>query len=683
MKKRLPVMVLWALCLAAAAAALPKSYSMSCEVSGLQIDTGHQGAITCLEYDHANDRLFSASRDGTLRVWRGGKQLAALRISHLPIRMFALHPELPRVAVVEVESSSRARIGVWDWEDAEPLYDIELAEAPLFVGFSPQGTYLLYGVAETQSLKIYEARTGRETDYLRRVYGLVTFAALSQSESNVMTYQPSGRISYWKLKTGEKIREVETRNDLTLVRIPWSDNRYLSAKRGESLVVVDTFTGQVKALEPLPNIVDLAVSPRGDRIACLTTDHGKPGVSYWNFTGSFLYPGTAYEPWEKEAPPGLSHIVLSASRLYAGEQDGALWRFPAYSQPQRLSENHLLPISAIEARENVVVLGSEQGIVVFDLSVNEAAYRTEDVITDFDFGIYSNPFSSRVGLEVFSAREMLLWDRSERLQGIAFLDAWTGIESRVPVENKVPLTQVDTLPNSLLTLDRNGRIRIIEELAGLTLFEYTSPGIKKVVPVSEDWLVGAGNRTTPYSGALVRVNRRTKETVPLRGPRLLAYDLVYDPVRDVLYSLSIVRSGEETVTAVAEHRGPDFENERLVFEYRGEDLSASLHFDCDNAELYTSVGYGPVRVWNGRSTRSLEESCHVPRSLVSAGRLVYSLNQDSTVSIWDRRTGKLLADLYIFRDLSWAAVFPGENAYLSQDADEHLLLPEARRRFPF
>jgi hypothetical protein len=401
----------------------------------------------------------------------------------------------------------------------------------------------------------------------------------------------------------------------------------------------------------------------------------------WNLIGSNLYAGFSSRKWDAKSSQHPQTVFLTEERTYFGADDGSLSYAEAGGDPVEFSRNNLLQITSLEVVDNVVALGSDQGLVIYTLATNDRAFIAENIITDFSFGIYSNPFATAVGLELYSEREMLLWDMSENQQGIAFLDTWMGIREKIPTESVSPYLQVESLPYSLLTLEKNGRVRVIQEIGGDTLFEYTSPGLKKVIAVDEQWLIGAGNRSTGYSGALVRINRNTLETVQLSGSSLLAYDLAYDAGRDVLYSLSIDRTAEGTMTVVKRHIGPDFENEQSIVQYAGEDLSASLHYSPENRELYVSLGYGPVRIWNGWSMKILEQSCHIPRALRASGRLVYSLNQDSTISIWDRKSGKLLTDVYLFHDLSWVAVFPSEKTYLSEAAEDYLIFSRSGSRF--
>jgi WD40 repeat protein len=654
--------------------AVPNAYESGGRLSGIQIDTGHQGSIGCLQYDSSRGLLFSGSEDGTVRIWKDGKQFYSVRISHRSVSKLAVHPYLPHIAVLELINSSSSRISVWNWEKSRRLYSIDLNEMPLFLTYSPKGNYLVYSLAEFQSLKLHFADNGKQSPLFNNVFGIVSYITLSLNEENLMTYQPSGRINYWKLATGERIQPpIDAPANLSFVMVPQNKKLYMAAKLQDNLVVVDILTGKIRAKAVLPNITGLSFSPDGNSIACLTTVEGIATLSYWNFTGNALYTSGAYKGITDAISHELTTLSLDGTDLYLGDNRGSLWVSSPYAKTQNITETRLLDISSLSVRDNIVAIGSSQGIIIFTLGTNDRAFRAEDIIQDFDFSIYSNPFTIPVGLEILDSRHMIIWDKSKELKGIARLDTWTGIEGEILLKNSSPLIQVELFESQIVSLEKNGLIRILSEQTDETLFEYTSPGIKKAVFVGNEMLVGAGNRIAQYSASLVKINTVTSETVPLFGSSLLAYDLAHDPWSDSLYSLSMDRVDGETMTVVKRNKGPEYDNEEIIFGYMGEDLSASLDFNPVNSELYTSLGYGPIRVWNGRSVRFFQETIHVPRYLQSSNRLVFSLNRDSTVSIWDKTSRKLLLDLYLFKDLSWIAVFPNENAYISQDADEYLI----------
>ena len=122
--------------------------------------------------------------------------------------------------------------------------------------------------------------------------------------------------------------------------------------------------------------------------------------------------------------------------------------------------------------------------------------------------------------------------------------------------------------------------------------------------------------------------------MPIRDPSLFVYELLYSPSRAALYSLAVESSPEGTRTVLAAHTGRQLENRRVLAAFSGEDLGASLAEDAAG-RLYSSLGFGPLAVWDGASLAKLDNPGRVARRLaVHEGRL-FAVNSDSSLSGWD------------------------------------------------
>ena len=145
--------------------------------NGAVIQRGHMASVTSLRHDEKRQLLFSASEDGTVKIWRTsagsdgdgqpGVLLHDIRISHLPVSEIAFHPQKPYVAALVVRSSGVSGLGVWNWEKGDMLYEIRMETVPLFFSFSPAGSYLIHTMPEWQSLKFHDAESGKAADIMQ------------------------------------------------------------------------------------------------------------------------------------------------------------------------------------------------------------------------------------------------------------------------------------------------------------------------------------------------------------------------------------------------------------------------------------------------------------------------------------------------------------------------------------
>ncbi len=652
-------------------ACIPAAYSQS---SGIRINTGHRDAIVSLQYDEKRDLLFSAGKDGTVKIWNAqtGELRHSLLASHLPIRKIAYHPAKPQIAILEVFGPESSRISVWDWNKEKRLYDLDLNEVPLYLTYSPKGSYLVYSRADWKSLSIHRAGNGRLLPLMREGFGIVSFIALSQSEKNIMTYQPSGRIVYKELKTGKELKTVSSLPNLSQMHIS-QNGRYMIAQSADDLVVVDLLNGRTVAGSALPEIQSISLSSRGERIYCLSRDDEGIKLSRWMFTGGFLYTTGSPAGLDRKFTNRLGSLVMRGSDLFMGDETGKIWLKELGREAAGFSENNLLDISGYAITPDTVVLASAKGILKFDLEGQHEARYTTDLITDFDYDVLANPFSSPVGIEFTDDNELLIWDKSEKLLGMTVIDRYFGFPARIYTDISSSQLQVDYLGDRLLCLEKNGRITLLDSNNYDTLYEKLSPGMNKVLAIHDGRLLGAQSRAAQLSGSLLLIDTNTGETVPLPGTSLLAYDLAFDPVQNTIFSLGLERESQEMTTSIILHYGENFEQTRVLLTYEGEDLSAALEFDPISNELFTTLGYGGLRAIRGETVRPFQNSGHMPREVKTAGRLVLSLNQDSTLTLWDRKSGRIIVNLYVFKDFSWIAVFPNDNAYISKGADRFLV----------
>jgi WD40 repeat protein len=647
----------------------------------IEIDTGHQDSVLAIQYDDRRDLLLTGSADGTIKIWEpeSGTLLHSLLVSHLPVQRFAFHPSQPLIAVLEVYGPDTASVGVWNWQSKAQLYRIEMTDVPLCFTFSPQGTYLITCQADWNSINVYNGKTGKVRPLMNDGFGIVSFVTVSQSEKNIMTYQPSGRLTYWELETGKEIKVVETLPNLSLARIS-HNRRYMMAQTDERLVILDLLSGRIKASTQLTRIKSLTISQDDRTIVCLTDDRDAPMISSWLFTGDDLYELESSQAVISGLPQQITSIATRNDDLLLGDGNGTLWVKNHSGNVCKLSQNNLLDISDLSVREDTVALASPDVIVSFHLDIGEYATRLDSIITSYSYSRYSNPFSTPIGLRFLNGQNLLLWDKSEEHRGISVLNLFSGYTQRQYSNFSAPQIQVDLAEGRILSLEKNGLLRLLEINTYSSLFEYLSPGLRKIVSAGEDNLIGARSQMSGFSGSLIRIDSRTGETVPLTDSSLLTYDLVYEKSNNTLYTLSIDRRDGQTVTCIKRHFGEGLEKTEAVVRYVGEDLSASLDYDTTDKILYTSLGYAEVRSWDGQSVEIFQATRHVPRYLKAAGRLLYSLNKDSTITIWDRTSRKIILDLYLFKDYSWIAIFPNEKAYISQGADQFLILTGKRKK---
>jgi hypothetical protein len=259
--------------------------------------------------------------------------------------------------------------------------------------------------------------------------------------------------------------------------------------------------------------------------------------------------------------------------------------------------------------------------------------------------------SRHVGLEPIDTGELILWTNDDENAAFTFLDApdevFDGFET--------PLLEFRGFPGTLLALERSGRLKGIDPLSLDVVFEYPAAGIQTMVVNDAYGIVAGKNAAGIIDTSLIRIDPETGETVGVETDPFFVYDLQVGEGERELFSIGLERRAEATHTVVNRHSGRNLERTTTIMLYPGEDLGAGLYVDPENYDVYTTAGFEGVKMWDGRRIRQYDAAGSIPRSVRGYGDFIYSINRDSTISVWSKETGEHLVRLYVFRDGSWLA----------------------------
>ena len=648
------------------------------------VNTGHRGAVLDLQYDEKRNLLFSAGEDGTVRIWTAadGVLYRSLRVTRLSAEMIAVDPASTRLAVVVSDGLRSFSLSVWDWEQEKQVLRVPLKETPLFLRFSGQGNFIVFGGSSWQSLKILDSRTGIPVQFHPEGFGIVAFAEVSRSEKTIMTYQVSGRISYWDVASGSLTLEVPTAPYLSHVRIS-RDRRFLVGSTGRDLVLIDTLNGAVRARAALGGDAILDISPDGDTIAAAPTTGGS--VREWTVAPDSLAanPVTVKQLDDPDSPQAFQVLCYGSNALYLAGASGTISELSPSGDLRTFSANALADITGMDARRGLLAVASRSWIRVFRSDVLDGA-QSPSYVHSF---LVENPWKSSVGLTFISSTSLLAWSKDEGQPRFAVLDLPEQVFARgsaVPSQSlrfrplslsfRSPLVDLTVSGTTLLGIENTGTVRMVDLATGATRFETRISALSAAVATSAAELIGGKNTALASGGSLVRINTKTGETVTLSGRNVFTWDLVFDPGAPAtgapsLYSLGVDAAG---ATNLLLHDGPGFERETLIASEPEETLDASLALDASTHVLYASLGRARIVSWDGATVGDIPTEYASLRRLLAGAGLLLSLDSDSVLMIANEAGGSRVAELYFFSDGEWAATVPGGGYLASPGGDAHV-----------
>jgi hypothetical protein len=615
------------------------------------LQTGHRGGVLAVEHDESRGLVFSAGEDGALRVWDLASRSLVTRIGvgHLPLAAIAVNPAATQAAVLESDGFRGFAVSAWDWSDGRRLFRVTLAGEPLFLRYSGGGSWLMLGESAWQGLRLLAAADGSPVAFHPEGFGIVGFAEVSRSERIILTYQPSGRLQYWEVASGNLVTELRAAPYLSGLRIS-RDRRYAAGTNGSEVLLIDLVTGATRARFALAGVRSLDLSPTAGEIACVAPSAaGGFELSRWTLAGDDFSRASAVDDAAVARYAGSALIIGSGGGLLVDTAAG---------ERVVLARDELADITGIAADGAILAAASHEWIWVFRTEAGGSA--GDPAVLPSEALVARNPLAGPTGLAFVDGR-LVAWRQGAGAPAAVTVDASTGSVTGTVAGISAPLLQVEPAAGRLISLDRTGTVRLVA-LPGAPdterpLFDAWLPGLLCVLAVSDRELVGG---RTPIGGTrggtLLRINMRTGETVAVPGGDRSTYDLAWDRDRGILYSLGVDGDG---ATVLMSFEGSGFETGRVLSRYEGEDLAASLALDAASGAVYASLGYGGIISLDGNAADTIPAEGRVPRRLAAAGGLLASVNRDATMSLWDPAARELLGDLYLLSSGDWCLVGSG------------------------
>jgi len=647
------------------------------------INTGHSGELTAMEYQDRYGLLFTAGTEGSVRAWDPATRglVYLLQVSHLPIRALAVNPEAPEVAVIESDGLSVFRLSVWNWQNQSPVFSVDLPELPLFLQYSPKGSFLLYGTATWNGLVLLDSRTGEPLPVLGSAPGIVSSAFMSATENTVLTYSPSGYLKYWDMRNGTLKAEIPTLSGLRDCSFT-GNGRYMAALLDGDLVIVDLISGKPAVYREPSEKWSLA-SLRADTL--LTLSAGQPRrIVLWNVQNGVpsrqriiettrataSLPGFALDGAplpRKSGTASITECISVNSIVYTGYATGEIMtQAPDDPVPLVFSRDNLLPIFEMTVGRGSLVLTSSESVVI----CTSDFFEGNAIPSYFSADSQPNPEEGPLSLRGVGDNLFLAWTASDDSGPLYLFSPDDNLYSQVGNHAR-PIMDIECTQDQYLILDSAGAIELRRFGEDAPAYAFTYPGLRDIC-LAESFIMAAGNSAFLLSSPLLWIDPSTGETVPIPDSNVLTFKLRYDARRSELYSLGFEKRSGSIVTVLKAARGPDFERNTTRLSYPGEDIGADLVIDPETGTLFTSLGYRGVRAlsWSGFS--SLAPSDHIPRQLAQSGPWLFGLNTDKSITVWDTRSGERIMDLFIFDDLEWVALFADGEYYCSPNGEKYV-----------
>ncbi len=651
------------------------------------LQSGHEGMPTNLIWHEKTRTIVSTGEDGRLIVTRPGdrKVLHRFRVTNDRIYDIELDPSNRKAAVI-TSNNGVYKVSVWDWSKEEKIFDYELASEPLFTSWSAKGRYLTIGNLGSPSILVLEGRTGRRLSYLQRLPSLYNAGYIGSTETILMTYSVSGAIRYWDIRSSALKLSTETLANLQGIKVLQTDSKTtLFAYKDSTLFLVNRQTGAVLDQLEIPGMMDVSIDEKNGELDALvvslsgTTLHGYKIRNERFLPRDFGGDNLSSEAIPLVVDPGLNpvKVLRKGGKTYLISRSGQLFTESLRGFSPIINDRLWIPDS-MAFSVNSFYLSRGNRILKFtsDFFNDSSKGNTEELNDIKREEILTGSTASETGVRVLPGDALLQWD----ISGDGDENGIRRIRLSSPYDEILfglsgPFTKIEVLDDGrLLTVNRSGTVNILNSLTGEIESTYSALGIlDSAYSASGDYLLAGRSSQGRAGTALEKIDVQTKESVPVPDGRFMIYSVVSGP--SGIYSTGVEKNSQGiSDTSIVKHDTDNPGNSRLIFTVNGEDLNASILPDpADRNVIFTTLG-GTVRKISG-SRKTVFQWNEEIIYLALRAEVLYGLDRDGALVLWDSRNGRSLLKVYFFDNGGWIAVPPdGTKLWASPGAIENVII---------
>ncbi len=599
----------------------------------------HNGAVTSLASVTENSFL-SAGSDGFITLHKNDGTGESWQISDMPIRRIAVHPDGNTFAVYESDGFSIHRISVWEWNGKKRLYAKRFRDSVISLSWSARGRWLFVGNTSIEGLTVLEGRSGNSTDMFKSPVGLVSLSVTGNSEANVITFGPSGKIVYTDTANGTVRASYPGEADLSNPAL-LNNNRQITGEKNGLVYVLDATSGINVRTYAAPGAI----------LATMSSDEEPFWFEHDKESGRLVLKNGEKTVANLTIPAQTAITVAlgTPDRIIFGTENGFIYSIP----------------------RSVSVLDTSAGILApfpftATLPIEDIASDGERVFLLSGGSVFISSGPGRAPLYAFGGIQanrinltddrLIFWstDNTYPVMSVSF----DGDQRKVVFQPEEPLRSFSWGNGYLVFVSGSFGAVVFDEKTNEQIFSYSAAGLQEAVPAIPGQLIVSKSASARSDSPLLLIDIKTGETVPLPVSGELCYGL-QSMAREMaaLYGFA-VRNDASVVTELFELTFPNSDSRspryRPIAAWGDEDLTASLSLSSQS--IVTNLGKTAlveITASSGRQVR-FDRAYALPIKNKILEQFVLSLNSDGSLSWFERRSGKLISTGALLANGNWS-----------------------------
>lgn len=594
---------------------------------------GHKAMVVAAipETNAKADAFYTIGQDGFIIRWENGIG-EHFQVSDKKIEIAAPAPSGKEIAFYERDESGYHSVKVWSCAAKKVIRSILLKAQVTSLAYSAKGTYIIATTTERNGAYFFLAASGKPFVKIKDWQMTPSWAKTSESEKNVMLYSSSeGCLAYFSLKTGKLLKKVATEAGLEKP-VLFAKNALFAGVKNGSLYILNAENGaKVKTAAAKT----AALFTNDDAFYYIDGSQGLYACYKVFIDDNAIKGPLIYKNITGETNAQFSAAFLKDQNLYLGAKDGNV--YSADAKENSLPSNLALISNEVYQKIHGICSDGQNVYILTNSSIIKTDYENKSPI------IFNN---SHYWTIISCAHGRLILRSDNRLAGIYSMDAQSGdAQLLFNSQNRIKRVREATVNGQKGFLEiENSKVNFYSFETGELSELYLGSGIQDAAALENNTLAVAKTASSNPTSALVLVNIKTRETVPVKMDGDITVS-IEESGGFLFGSRLISTSGGYTSSAFC------FGTKALTLkEFASSAKEESESFVRPAFPLvFTNLGSKNVSVINAKSLKkySLKSGSSLAVDIIKCQGQLATLNEDSSLTWYNVEQPIPLADWYI------------------------------------
>lgn len=594
---------------------------------------GHKAKVVAAFSDINSDgsAFYTIGQDGFAIRWENGIG-EHFQVSDKKIELAAQNPNGKEIAFYETDGAVFHSIKIWDCNSKKLKRSILLKAQATSLTYSAKGTWIIATTNEQNGVYFFNASNGKPYNKIKNFGTNASWAKTSESEKNVLLYSAQeGSISYFSLKNGKLLKKVSTEDSLENP-VLFAKNSLLAGTKNNSLYILSAENGAKAKTSAVKNPLLFESS---DSLYYLDGAGDLHSIYKVFIEDNSLKGPLIHKNIKSQDSKPFAAALLQNDRIILGTKDGNI--FSADTKDNSLPSETVLISNEVYQKIHGFCSDGQKIYILTDSFIIKTDYENKEPV------FFKN---SRSWTKIAWANGKLILQSDNRLDGVRAMNPQDGSDELLfSNQSKIKRIREATVNKQKGFLEiENSKVNFYsydkKELVEL----YLGSGIQDAAALENNTLAVAKTASSNPTSALVLVNLKTRETVPVKMEGDITVSL--EESGGFLFGSRLISTGEGYSTSAFCFGVKALTLKELVSSAK-EESDAFVRAEFPLA--FTNMGGKSVSVINVKSLKkyNLKSGASLAVDLTKCQGQLATLNEDSSISWYNVEQPIPLADWYI------------------------------------